>query len=92
MIAQTLSQGMAGGSSPITLAGTLVLHNAEVLSGLVLTQLTRKGNPFFYCSSTCSMDLRFGAAVVGNPETALINAGLAQLARYYLLPSRVAGG
>jgi len=92
MIAQTLSQGMAGGSAPITLAGTLVLHNAEVLSGLVLSQLTHRGNPFFYCSSTCSLDLRLGVATVGNPETAMINAGLAQMARYYLLPSRVAGG
>jgi len=92
LVVQILSQALTGGSSPITLAGTLVLHNSEVLSGLVLSQLTNRGTPFMYCSSTCSMDMRYGAAVVGNPETALLNAAIAQIARYYLLPSRVAGG
>lgn len=35
-----LSMAMSGGSSPVYLAGTLVTHNAEVLSGIVLAQLT----------------------------------------------------
>ena len=89
---EILSQGMAGGSSPVTLAGALVMHNAEVLSGVVLSQLTQKGAPCIYGSSACSMDLRYGSAVVGNPETALLNAATAQLARKYLLPSWIAGG
>ncbi len=87
-----LSQALAGGSAPVTLAGSLVIHNAEVLSGLVLSQLVSKGNPFLYSSSTCSLDLRYGTASVGNPETALLNAAIAEMARYYLLPCRVAGG
>jgi trimethylamine--corrinoid protein Co-methyltransferase len=82
---------MAGGSSPINLAGTLVTHNAEVLAGLTLAQLTEKGTPVVYGSSTTAMDLRFASASVGSPECALINAGVACLARYYLLPSWVAG-
>ncbi|MDO4542228.1 MAG: hypothetical protein Q4C00_05295 [Bacillota bacterium] len=32
----------AGGTSLVTLAGTLVTHNAEVLSAFVLSQLTQK--------------------------------------------------
>ena len=32
-----LSMAMSGGSAPVTLAGTLVVHNAEVLSGIVLS-------------------------------------------------------
>jgi trimethylamine--corrinoid protein Co-methyltransferase len=92
LVTKCLSQAMAGGSSPVTLAGTLVLHNSEVLSTCVLSQLTRKGTPFVYGSSTCSMDLRFGTAVVGNPETALLNAAIAQISRNYKLPCQVAGG
>ena len=92
MVTKCLSQAMAGGSSPVTLAGTLVLHNAEVLSTCVLSQLVRKGAPFVYGSSTCGMDLRFGTAVVGNPETALLNAAIAQISRNYKLPCQVAGG
>jgi trimethylamine---corrinoid protein Co-methyltransferase len=86
-----LSMAMAGGSSPVTLAGTLVTHNAEVLAGLTLNQLTRPGAAVIYGSSTTAMDLRLAAASVGSPECALINAAVAQIARFYLLPSWVAG-
>jgi trimethylamine--corrinoid protein Co-methyltransferase len=86
------SMAMAGGTSPVTLAGTLVTHNTEVLSGLVLNQLTRKGSPVIYGSSTTAMDLRLGTASVGTPECAMINAAVARLARYYSLPCFVAGG
>ena len=86
-----LSMAMAGGSSPVTLAGTLVTHNAEVLSGIVLAQLTERGCPMMYGSSTTAMDLKLAAASVGSPEIALISAGVAQLARRYMIPSFVAG-
>jgi trimethylamine---corrinoid protein Co-methyltransferase len=92
IMVNVLSMAMAGGSSPVTLAGTLVDHNAEVLGGLVLNQLTCKGARFMYGSSTTAMDLRFAAATVGCPECAMINAAVAQISRYYLLPSWVAGG
>jgi trimethylamine--corrinoid protein Co-methyltransferase len=86
-----LSMAMAGGSSPVTLAGTLVTHNAEVLAGIVLGQLTERGSKQLYGSSTTAMDLRLMAASVGTPECALISAGAAQLARQYRLPSYIAG-
>ncbi len=92
VVCNVLSMAMAGGSSPVTLAGTLVDHNAEILGGLVLSQLTRKGAKFIYGSSTTAMDLRLATASVGSPECGLINAAVAQMARYYLLPSWVAGG
>ena len=87
-----LSMAMAGGTSPVTLAGTLVTHNAEVLGGLTLNQLVRKGAPVIYGSSTTAMDLKIGAASVGTPECAIISGAVARLARYYALPSYVAGG
>jgi trimethylamine--corrinoid protein Co-methyltransferase len=86
-----LSMAMAGGSAPVTLAGTLVVHNAEVLSGITLAQLTERGSPVTYGSSTTAMDLRFAAASVGSPEMALIGAAAAQIARRYKLPSVIAG-
>jgi trimethylamine--corrinoid protein Co-methyltransferase len=87
-----LSMALSGGTGPVTLAGTLVVHNAEVLSGLVLCQLVNKGNPFIYGSSTTMMDMRFTTAAVGAPELGMISAAVAKLAQYYLLPSFVAGG
>lgn len=86
-----LSMAMAGGSSPVTLAGTLVVHNAEVLAGITLAQLTERGSPVTYGTSTTAMDLRFAAASVGSPEMALIGAAAAQIARRYKLPSCIAG-
>ena len=87
-----LSMAMAGGTSPVTLAGTLVTHNAEVLGGITLNQLVQKGSPVIYGSSTTAMDLKIGAASVGTPECAVISGAVARLARYYALPSYVAGG
>lgn len=91
-VVNVLSMAMAGGTSPVTLAGTLVTHNAEVLGGITLNQLTRKGAPVIYGSSTTAMDLKIGAASVGTPECAIISGAVARLARYYALPSYVAGG
>jgi trimethylamine--corrinoid protein Co-methyltransferase len=87
-----ISMAMAGGSSPVNLAGTIVEHNAEVLAALALNQLTCRGAKFIYASSSTALDLRFGAASVGSPECAMINAAVAKLAQYYLLPCFVAGG
>ncbi|OQY52884.1 MAG: hypothetical protein B6230_01765 [Desulfobacteraceae bacterium 4572_89] len=92
VVCNILSMAMAGGTSPVTLAGTLVNHNAEVLSGITLAQLTRRGTPVIYGSSTTAMDLKLASASVGTPECAVISGAVARLARYYALPSYVAGG
>ncbi|RLC04388.1 MAG: hypothetical protein DRH90_08835 [Deltaproteobacteria bacterium] len=92
VVCNILSMAMAGATSPATLAGTLVTHNAEILGGITLSQLTHKGAPVIYGSSTTAMDLKLGEASVGTPECALISGAVARLARYYALPSYVAGG
>lgn len=92
VVCNILSMAMAGGTAPVTLAGTLVTHNAEILGGITLSQLTRRGAPVIYGSSTTAMDLKMAAATVGTPECALISGAVARLARYYALPSYVAGG
>jgi len=85
------SMVMAGGTGPVNLAGVLVLTNAEILAGLVLIQLIRKGTPFIYSSYSTAMDLRLGTSPLGSPETALIGASVAGLCRYYRLPCLVPG-
>lgn len=91
-VCDVLSMAMAGGSSSVHLAGTLVTHNAEVLSGIVLNQLVKRGAPVIYGSSTTAFDLRTGAAAVGSPELGMVNAAVGALAQYYHLPSWTAGG
>ena len=87
-----LSMAMAGATSPITLAGTLVEHNAEVLTGITLAQLVNKGAPVIYGSSTTIFDVAESTAPVGSPELGICNAGIARLAGYYNLPSYTAAG
>lgn len=87
-----ISMALSGATAPVTLAGTLVTHNAEVLAAVVLSQLTCKGAPILYGSSTTIMDFRHITTPVGAPELAMISNAVAQLAGYYLLPSFVAGG
>lgn len=87
-----ISMALAGATAPVTLAGTLVTHNAEVLSAIVLSQLSCKGAPVIYASSTSIMDMRHLTTPVGAPELCMISNAVAQLAKYYLLPSFVAGG
>lgn len=86
-----LSMAMAGGSGPVTLAGSLVTHNSEVLAGITLAQLAERGSPMIYGSSTTAMDLKLAAASVGSPEISLLSAAVAQMARRYMIPSFVAG-
>lgn len=86
-----LSMSMAGGMAPTTLAGTLVVHNSDILAGLVLHQAVQPGAPFIYASSTSIMWLKKASAILGCPEIGMINAGLTKITQMYGLPSFVAG-
>lgn len=73
-------------TGPATLAGTLAVGNAEVLSALVLIQLASPGAPVFYAAAQTSSDLRTGAYTGGGPEDFLFGAASNVLADYYGIP------
>ncbi|MEL7563816.1 MAG: trimethylamine methyltransferase family protein [Dehalobacterium sp.] len=87
-----ISMVLAGGTGPVTLAGTIVVHNAESLAGIVLSQLVKKGSPVLYSSATTNLDMRKAVATVGSPEISLLNAALAKMARFYKIPSLIISG
>jgi trimethylamine--corrinoid protein Co-methyltransferase len=78
---------MMGGTAPVTLAGALALGNAEVLSGLVIHQLKRRGAPFVYGQGVHHMDMKTTISVYGAPEFDLARVAVAEMARFYHLPS-----
>lgn len=82
---------MAGSTGPITLAGLLAMQSAELLAGVVLTQLISPGTPAIYGSTSTNIDMKTGALAIGSPELSLMIGAHAQLARYYDLPSRSGG-
>lgn len=83
---------MAGASGPVTLAGVLALQNAEILTGIALTQLVREGVPAVYGSTSSAMDMKTGALSIGAPELSKNINYTAQMARFYNIPSRSGGG
>ena len=85
-------EALAGGTAPATLAGLLAQQNAEVLSGVMISELANPGAPVFYGTVSAAMDMKTGAAALGGPEVGLLNLATAQLGRYYGLPCRGTGG
>ena len=85
------SLSIAGATSPVTLEGTLVVQNAEVLAGITLTQLVREGAPVVFAGSSSAAAMRFGTLSIGAPEMAVNTAATAQMARFYGIPSRGGG-
>jgi trimethylamine--corrinoid protein Co-methyltransferase len=79
---------LMGAMTPVTLAAALTQQNAEALSGIVLTQLTRPGAPVVYGAFTSNVDMRSGAPAFGTPENARATLAAGQLARLYNLPYR----
>jgi trimethylamine--corrinoid protein Co-methyltransferase len=82
-----LPQPITGVTSPITIAGTMVIHNAQDLSGLVISQLAKRGSPFIYACAPTTFDMREATPVIGSPETVLMRIASVQLADFYKLPS-----
>lgn len=82
---------VAGGTSPVTLAGTLVQLNAEFLAGFVLVQHLHPGIDVKYTARPLPMNVQTGNATFGAIEMGLMSAALVQLARRYRVCSDVYG-
>lgn len=76
-----------GGTAPATVAGAVVQHHAEVLSGVVLAQLVSKGAPVIYGGSPTLMHPRYGTVAIVAPESMLISIAYRDLAKYLDLPT-----
>ena len=80
------SMAMGGGTAPVTIAGELVVINAEFLAGLVLLQKLNPGCPVIYGTVASVMDLKTGVLPLGAPERPILQIGVVSLARYYGVP------
>jgi trimethylamine--corrinoid protein Co-methyltransferase len=79
---------ITGGTGPATLAGTMVVNNAEFLGGLVIQEFASPGAPVVYASVVGTIDFKTGLSIP-SPEKSLMNLGLNQVARYYDLSSEI---
>jgi trimethylamine--corrinoid protein Co-methyltransferase len=81
-----------GATSPATVAGSIVLSNAETLFGLVLCQLIKPGAPVVLKPDTDVFDMRTTQVTYGSPEQNLGKIAETQLAHFYNLPIYGLGG
>lgn len=82
------SEPLAGGTTPVTLAGCLVVANADALSGVVIVQLLEQGRPvIFNLGFAHVLDMATGVALTGAPECALLQGAGGEIAAFHGLPS-----
>jgi len=81
-----MTMASCGSTGPATLAGNLVVGNAEVISALALVELAYPGAPVFYAAAQTAMDLRTGAYSGGGPEDFLFGAASNVLSDFYNVP------
>ena len=87
--AEILPMPQLGATGPVTLAGSLVQFNAEFLSGLVISQLTKPGAPVIYGGSPTTFDMRHCTARLGAIETIMMGCAYAQIGKHYGLPTHM---
>ena len=81
-----LPQPYTGVTSPYTLAGHVTIHNAEVLSGIVFSQIIKPGSPVIYGSAWTTFDMRTANVLIASPETVLMRLAGSQIAEFYSMP------
>jgi trimethylamine--corrinoid protein Co-methyltransferase len=77
---------MAGGTGPVTLAGTMVQALSEYLVGVVLAQLKREGAGVIMGGVNSAMDMATSILSYGAPELALIGAAMTDVAKWLGVP------
>lgn len=81
-----MTMASCASTGPATLAGNLVVGNAEVISALALIELAYPGAPVFYAAAQTAMNLRTGGYTGGGPEDFLFGAATNLLSDFYDVP------
>jgi len=86
------SMAIAGGTAPVTVAGTLLLSYAEILAGIVIAEIANPGAPIVYRPEPVVMDMSSGVGLQAAVENAMMAAAGAQLMREtYGIPTNMMG-
>jgi len=88
----TPAEPLCGATSPITLAGNLVVQNVDTLAGVMLSQIANPGAPVFYGCISSIVDMKDMKYLSGAVEMGLMNAAASQLAHFYKLPIYATAG
>lgn len=80
------SMPMAGATAPCSFVGTLMVANAECLTGMTIAQLFKPGAPFIYGGIPGIMDMKTMICSYGAPEMSLMVMAMTEMAHFYEVP------
>lgn len=81
-----------GFTAPVSRSAMVIQSNAEVLTGLVVSQLAKACAPFIYGATAPAMSMKTTSIVYVSPEGMAMQQALTDLGRFYHLPSWTIGG
>jgi trimethylamine--corrinoid protein Co-methyltransferase len=84
---EVVSMPLAGVAAPVTLAGAVVQHAAESISGIVIHQLAAAGAPIVWGGAAAIFDMCSATTPMGAIETAMIDLACAQVGKHLGLPT-----
>ncbi len=85
--AEIVPAPLMGATSPVTIAGTLVQSNAEILGGMVISQLVSPGTPVVYGGAPAPLDMRYATPRFGSIEAMLTMCASAEVGKSYGIPT-----
>jgi trimethylamine--corrinoid protein Co-methyltransferase len=85
--AQIVAMPLAGATAPVTLAGSVVQHAAECISGITIHQSAGPGAPVVWGGAPAIFDMRTGNPPMGAIETAMLNLAAVQVGKSLSLPT-----
>jgi trimethylamine--corrinoid protein Co-methyltransferase len=85
--AELVSMPLTGATGPVTLAGAVVQHAAECLSGITIHQLAAPGAPIVWGGSPSAFDMRTGTTPMAAVETLMIDVAYSQVGKSLGLPT-----
>jgi trimethylamine--corrinoid protein Co-methyltransferase len=84
---ELVSMPLAGATAPVTLAGAVVQHTAENMSGVTICQLAQEGAPIVWGGSPATFDMREGTTPMGAVGTWMIDSAYAQVGKSLDMPT-----
>ncbi len=84
---ELVSMPLAGATAPVTLAGAVVQHTAECLSGVTICQLAYEGAPIVWGGSPAAFDMREGTTPMGAVGTWMIDCAYTQVGKALGMPT-----
>ncbi len=84
---ELVSMPLAGATAPVTIAGAVVQHTAENMSGVTISQLAKWGAPIVWGGSPAAFDMRKGTTPMGAVGTWMIDCAYAQVGKSLGFPT-----